>query len=312
MNNNQIKPFKETSISTCTILAYTNMLFDLDKFINSIDLFHYTINSTDLTKKGIINKKKIRTPYGTIWHARYADDIRGVILPKKNKRKPKNNDIKVDVTKRRTGYFRNQVMIELSLGLDRGNVNIMLFKNHFKIAGCKQIDQAKEVVNIIWNKYINPSNCWEVTAKGETNPTIVIEEKMKNRGFRFDFNINRSALNTLMNDEKYRNFVNKSSYDATNATNVKIEMYIQKPEEYKMDIVEFKKDETGTYIPEWYETTENNYANKKREKDATFLAFSSGQVNVSGRYDEYMEKLYDFFVSEVYKHRDQVMEQINL
>jgi hypothetical protein len=216
-------------------------------------------------------------------------------------------------------------MFELSGGTY--TKNFMLFKNSFKLAGCKDIKETMEIIEIFWNYHLKNSGCW--TVKEGTQPTIILEEVMKNRKFKFDFNIDRDGLHYLMNEPEYAKYVNKSRYDTTNSTNVKIEMPTVVPKDYKMHklvcVGENLKAEIPVPLKEgwepacgfpspfgaWTLTDTNPYNVKKRKlKPTTFIVFSSGQVKISGRYDAWIETLLKFFVDTVIEHRDDVEEKI--
>ncbi len=134
--------FSSLQTSIKTIMVYTNMEFDIAKIFEEIPITEIDVPYTKRNKK--IDKKRIVAPYGAIFSTQRKKDIRGVDvrqkLTKKKKPKPGNERTKVrKVNEKKIDHFLNQIMIDLSIGYL--NLNIMMFKDSFKIAGQSRFKQ---------------------------------------------------------------------------------------------------------------------------------------------------------------------------
>lgn len=182
--------FENLKCSTCTIMVYTNLEFNMKNIFMHTYRTHVLVPLTKKQKN--VDKRKLIAPYGSIISLQYGNSIRGVDLRKKKKKwcpmcQPKDvNDVKImtvtDVLKKsdiqnewddimdiwhncnKCGYlykkdklehFLNQVTVLLSLK-KKPILNIMLFKNSIKIAGCKNETDAIEAIMILWENYLVP------------------------------------------------------------------------------------------------------------------------------------------------------------
>lgn len=152
------------------------------------------------------------------------------------------------------GYFLNQLTCVLSIG-DK-LLNIMIFNNKYKIAGCKNIGQAQEAIAILWH-YIKDveeavsyiKNTEKLQGKAEENepefetiktilkrenvrPEFIFDIVMTNIDFFIGFPIDRVKLNKLMNNAKYKDIVKMSSFETTGSTNVNIKFHCPKIEKF--------------------------------------------------------------------------------
>jgi len=203
--------------------------------------------------------------------------------------------------------FLNQGTVVLAL--EDVILNIMLFKNNFKIAGCKNNDDAAESTMILWEDYIRNIDGAYTIPKGE-DPKFLFRLVMRNVDFRLGFAIDRQKLNQLMNDPKYGDKINMSQCETTSHTNVNIKMYSRKPTGFYYDCLVIP---SNTKIkPYFIQMSDNPYRPKKPKKKEyiTFIVFSSSEVILSGRYEKNMKQMYEFFVAETYKHRDLIEEKI--
>lgn len=395
-----LKPFESLQTSTSTIMVYTNVIFDKQKIFESIKLTEIDVPLTK--KQGNPDKKKLVAPYGAIVSVQYQTYIRGIDLRKKKKRwctvcqpikvSQEGEETKImTVTEKldpvegtdmfaikyfcakcqktykpeelyKINHFLNQVTIVLSTGT-QPLLNVMLFRDSLKFAGCKGMDDAVEGTLILWQDCIfspketskwyapagsdssayastgsdssakkrkglvfdpsrtqGPSNTigtdlWRLK-KGAKTPRFVFENVMKNVDFRIGWAIERPALNLLMNDEKYADNIFMSQYESTGHTNVNIKMYSRKPAGFTYDCLVIPLDEKKA--PGFIKLTDIPYkSEKKKKKDAskdkyvTFIAFSSSEIILSGRYDKNMEEMYNFFVKTVFSHRKHIEERLD-
>lgn len=381
-----LRPFEELDTSTATTMVYTNMFFDTRKIFESIKITEVEIPRTK--KQGNVDKKKLAAPYGAIISVQSATHIRGVHIRKKKKRwctvcqpikvTPEGEEVQVyTVTEQldpvpstdmfaimyycskcqksyepaelyKINHFLNQITIVISTG-KQPLLNVMMFKDNLKFAGCKGIDDAVEAILILWQDYIfspNETSYWfpggpkslvynpKVTKgtsgtlgtdlwrlkKGAKSPRFVFETVMRNVDFKIGWPIERPALNLLMNDEKYSKNVFMSQYESTGHTNVNIKMYSRKPKDFMYDclVIPIDSPDGGPLRkPRFIQIPDIPYkSEKKKKKDATgeqyitFIAFSSSEIILSGRYDKNMKEMYDFFVRTIFNHRKEIEERL--
>jgi hypothetical protein len=187
----------------------------------------------------------------------------------------------------------------------------MLFKNSLKIAGCKNEEDAAEVLLVLWQDYItNIEDSWKLKTS-EKHPKFIFDVVMRNVDFKLGFFIDRENLNYLMNSSKYKDNVFMSQYESTGQTNVNIKMFSNKPDNFTYDclVIPIK----NKYKPYFITVNENKYKNSKKKekiKYITFIVFSSSEIILSGRYDEVMKKMYEFFVTTAFTNRKDIEETI--
>jgi hypothetical protein len=219
---------------------------------------------------------------------------------------------------KKINHFLNQITIVLSVGT-QPLLNIMMFKDSFKVAGCKSLNDAVEAVLILWQDYIygyrnkigaDGAKAWSLKP-GEETPKFIFETVMRNVDFKLNFPIERSALNSLMNRAEFSKKVFMSQYEATGHTNVNVKMYSVKPNGFLYDMLVIPDPEV--WQPYFVKAEVNIFKTpKKKSKPAyvTFIVFSSSEIILSGRYDENMKEMYEFFVGTVFSHRGLVEEKL--
>lgn len=282
-------------ISTKTIMVYFSIDFDI-KLIAS-NRFKFIDTSrvvAPLTKKNKqIDRKKIKAPYGDIFSSDYQGNIIGLDLRKKKK------------TTSRIPYFLNQIMFFVSLG--DMNVNVMMFKNKFKISGCKTDDHAMQTVKIFWYKFRSTENIKDnfFSLKPKFDyPFFILETVMMNTGFNLKYYIRRKELNKIMNDPEYKDKVLLSQYESTTHPNVNIKMFSTCPVDHtfvkmELDTCPINKDIESfcKFNCTYTQVFENVFKKEKKKVDQdTFIVFSSGQVIVTGRYLSKMIENCNFFM----------------
>lgn len=345
-----VPEYRELKTSTRTVMVYSNIIMDLDKVFQNLPITEIDIPS--LTKKNKnIDKKKLKAPYGAIISVQKGIQYRGIDLRKRKKhwcaascRETINRgskvvdistvvevpsqiegtdiyEIKYFCTKCERYYtirelkkivnFLNQVTVVLSIG--DIILNIMMFKDNFKIAGCKKGDDAVEAMMILWQDYISKisskTGAWTKKLDFKTEqPRFIFRLVMRNADFKLDFYIDREKLNELMNRSQYSDKIYMSQCETTGNTNVNIKMYTQEPVDYQHDCLVMPRGKEAYFI----KVDDNPYMTKKpgKKEYATFLVFSSSKIILSGRYEDDMKDMYEFFVKEVMKHRDLIEEKI--
>ena len=144
---------------------------------------------------------------------------------------------------KKINHFLNQLTIVLSIG-KQPLLNIMMFKDNLKIAGCKDEIDAHEAILCLWHDYLSkiphsfcfmddvPRNGTDVHRNGTDVPSLakmkfIFDGVMRNVDFNLGFPVERVVLNEVMNEPRYREKVYMSTYEAMGPTNVNIKMYAQ-------------------------------------------------------------------------------------
>lgn len=347
-----LKPFRELRTSTSTVMVYTNIKFNIPKIFEKIRLTEVDVPRTKKQKN--VDKKKLEVPYGHIISVQSKTKIRGVDIRKKKKHwcticQPvkivDDKVIKIFTIKeeleqigdtdaymimyncdrckklyhpsemKKINHFLNQLTVVLSVGT-QPLINIMLFKDNLKLAGCKSIDDAMEAILVLWQDFILPNpDLWKLK-KGASNPRFLFETVMRNVDFKIGWPIERPALNELMNDPLYEDKVYMSQFESTNHTNVNIKMYAERPADFTYEVLIIPLNpKKSPYVTRYKENPYKSEKKKKREakedKYVTFIAFSSSEIILSGRYDSNMEEMYNFFVHTVFTHKDEIEEKLD-
>ena len=343
-------PFSKLQTSTKTVMVYSNINLDFGKIFENIKITF--IETPLTKKKKNVDKKKLKAPHGSIISIQYENKFRGINLKKSKKywcsvncrmtKKVQEDDMETKINTitekfvliegtdiHETQYycsncekyytlkqlkkiinFLNQVTIVMSLG--KLNLNIMMFKDNFKIAGCKGDKDAEEAMIILWENYIKhiaSGYSIKINHLGNYDPTFLFRLVMKNVDFKLGFYIDREQLNKLMNKKEYNKIVFMSQCETTGHTNVNIKMFCNKPEDYMYECMVLHSDESIS--PFFSRIKDNPYKMEKRKNDRiTFIVFSSSEIILSGRYDSEMEKAYNFFVDTVFNHRQIIEEKI--
>lgn len=337
-----VPEYKDLKTSTRTVMVYCNISFDLQKIFESIKITD--IEAPLTKKKKNVDKKRLVAPYGAVISLQKETRIRGIDLRKAKKHWcpacqvviiKEEREIKVltveerltlipdtDIkeiqyfcTKCETYFtlrqlkkiinFLNQITIVLSIG--KIILNIMLFKNNFKIAGCKDDDDAIEASMILQQNYILPSGGWALRTD-EKHPRFVFCLVMRNVDFRLGFFIDRKELNRLMNEQKYSSKIFMSQHESTAHTNVNIKMFAKKPKGYMHDCLVMPQNKDPYFV----KLKHNPYKPKKKKKPkyTTAIVFSSSEIILSGRYEETMRKSYEFFVKTAVSNRGLIEEKL--
>ncbi len=337
--------FDDLKTTTATVMVYTNLTFNLNEIFKTLPINEIEVPLTKKQKN--VDKKKLSAPYGYIISVQSVTQIRGVDLRKKktrwctvcqpyrkaNGRESKVNTISeylesspdTDVKsikyycskcqwsydpcqQKKISHFLNQLTIVLSVGT-QPLLNIMMFKNNLKIAGCKDKDDAIEAIMILWQEYfIHHPDTWKLK-KGAISPRFQFDGVMRNVGFGFGFPLEKDELNDVLNDDKYSETVFMSHYESTSQPSVNVKLFSEKPADhtYECLVMPFDKKPYIVAIPEL------TYRKKKKKdgtKFTTAIIFSSSQAILSGKYHANMKEAYEFLVDVIFRHRKLVEERI--
>lgn len=354
----KILPFEELKTSTCTVLAYSNVQFDLARIFTGLYITKVDVPLT--TKKRAVDKKKLSAPYGAIVSTSCSNMYRGINMKSHrthwcaaNCRRMRTNNKGREVKKdtiveesfliegtdvyqiryfctdckqyytlrqlEKNTNFLNQTTIEISIG--EIILHIMVFKDNFKVAGCRTVDDAVVAIRILWEDHIRHMKPtlgirpWQMGKKWQDqDPRFLFRLVMRNINFSIGFCIDRERLNRLMNEEKYRDVVHMSQCETTGNTNVNIKMHTHKPKDHRFYTLEYPKSTLRQKVcePVVLGLADNVYGTKKKDKKiwTTMVVFSTSQVILSGRYPEVMKKRYQFFIDELIRNRHKIEEKI--
>jgi len=203
--------------------------------------------------------------------------------------------------------FLNQVTIVLSIG--DIIVNVMLFSDSIKIAGCKRETDSSETTLILWQDYISKIPGSYQLKPSYEEPQFLIDLVMRNVDVNVGFFIDKVKLNSLMNKKKYSEKVYMSSCESTGHTSVNIKMYSSKPEDFKYNCLVIP-DEGEPYFKQ---IEENVFRDKKKGKKpvyTTFIVFSSSEIILTGRYERNMREMYNFFIDIIMKNKSSIEEKL--
>ena len=335
--------FDDLIPSTKTITIYCNVKFNRKKIFHNIPIQNYNIKYDLTKKKKNIDKKKVKAPYGSIVGTsngiyfrgmkfnskkyfcpecqifRTKGNIKKKVLTieeeidedhgneiKKIKFKCRNCEQYYDLSNhKKIVYFLNQTPIVISLGSKL--FNVMMFDSTLGIQGCKKVEDAMEVVMILWEEYIlKIPNSYSLLDDGVYHqPLFIFSESMTNVKYKLGFYIDREKINSLMNKPKYNNYIYMSQFEATGHTGVNVKMYSNKPDNMKYKTLVYNEDHFETVY-----VKNNVYDKKKKKRFNTFIVFSSSEIILSGKYYESMKESYNFFNSIIEKNKDQIKEVI--
>lgn len=336
----QQPPFEKLKTTTITVVTYANMTFSFAELFNRLNPVKVK-NPPRTKKKGNVNKKAIKANNGDILSLSIENRFKGLNLRPnkkkwcvvncrevkyKGKKEVKVNTLEPFVSSRKgnvsyisfycskcehtfgfddikkISHFLNQLTFDIFY--NGSVVSVMMFKSKLKMAGCKSIQDAVEIMKIIWS-YVNVHpDCWSFHRRTSVKPRFIIEPTMKNINFYFGFPNNRSNLKKIFNSKVYSDVVILSSRESTSQTNVKIKIRTTVPEGYKYLCLKYTNDK-----PKLVLINRNRY-NSKPPKPMTIIVFSSSKTTLSGRYDEEMKRAYDFFLNVCQSRRPELEEKL--
>lgn len=338
--------FDDLVPSTKTITVYCNVKFNRLKIFKEIPIQEKNIEYDLTKKKKNIDKKKVKAPYGSIVRVSNGIYFRGMKFNSKKYFCPicqvvrvkgniikKVNTIEEEVDEeyenqhgmkrvifkcnnchqyyepnefKKIVHFLNQTPIVVSL--EKRLVNVMMFDNTLCISGCKKMEDAMEVVMILWEEYlIKIPNSFKLNDDGVYHkPMFIFTTVMSNIGYNLGFYIDREKLNSLMNRPEYSDHIEISQFKPTAHTGVNVKMFSN-----VSDNVRYK---TLIYDDDHFEmvyVNKNVYGKKNKKKENnTFIVFSSSEIILSGKHYESMKSSYNFFNNIIEQNQDYIKEVI--
>lgn len=264
------------------------------------------------------------------------------ILFRRSKETNNFNDIKIinylcpqcdTVYNGKLEYFLNQVTILISLGGSH-IINVMLFKDSIKITGCKSENDAISIVMILWENYLLPlisedskSDFVKLIERGESisskvrsvspltkNPYFKVEKErvefvfetvMKNIDFFLGYNIDREALNMLMNSKKYSKYIFMSNFEPTGQTSVNIKMFVKRPTKQRFTCLYYPHGNRPK-LKDIESITQYKRPKRAKPKYNTFIVFESSKTKLSGCYDRDMCRVLKIFLTIIGENKNSI------
>lgn len=310
-----------TEFSTKTIIAFTNIIIDIEKFFKYMPVYDICIECKNSRKKRLkdlyhIDDKVENIPDGSLICVKWNNKTRGVVLKTASVVRNYNEN-----KKKRDKYFLNSVTTNLFFKSKKGEqmvdklVNIKITKTgKFQITGCKNDDLAIRAIHFLYKNMIDVEKwigekLFTIEEKLQNIDTknkcvIILQTVMKNRNVNIGFSINREALDLLIN-RYYKDYI--SIFDGTTSgAGVNVKTIIEKD-----DIEDFIYSEltySGEVIRNVYNGTEFQNIMKKKDGYHTFLCFKSGSCIHSGRGNRMVET-FNKFIDILKQHKNEIEEK---
>ena len=297
--------FNSIKFSTHTIIAVSNITFDINLLFNYLPVTDYTVVKR---KRGRKKKIEYTDPNkdvvpGSIISVQKNTLVRGVVIKKKKESK-KNN------------YFLNAVTVIVVL--EEGKlINVKISKNgKFQITGCKESKHFLQCIKHIYDrikdseKYIGENI---ITYKNLNNKDVrfVFNIVMKNKDFNIGFYIDRYKLDSFIGSNT--NYISLFEPEVNTGVNIKISN--KNPYDTQFYSLNIKENKEVVYEYTNFEEYLTYLTEKERKKEHakikhhTFLVFCSGAVIMSSAGID-MENVYKEFMNLVLHNRNKFEEKI--
>lgn len=297
-----IPDFSSIKISTETIIAVSNLTFDLNLLYNYLPVTDYVVVKR---KRGRKKKTEVLDPNrfipaGSIISVQNKTNVRGAVIKKKKESKT---------------YFLNSITVIIVL--EEGKmINVKISKNgKFQITGCKENRHFLKCVEYIYSHVKNSERQIGEPICGlknsDTYPRVIFNVVMKNIDFKAGFSIQRDKLDTFISV----NTDFTSHYEGSITTGVNIKIKSKRPYDSKLNCLELFNDGTNNVsmvdYSEYLLFLDDKEKKKemKKEKYHTFLVFCSGSIIQSGSGPD-MENVYKEFMSILIQNRKHFEEKL--
>jgi TATA-box binding protein (TBP) (component of TFIID and TFIIIB) len=305
--------FDGIKVSTKTFIVITNIILDIKALFDFLPITKYI-----LVPKRRGRKKKIEPqdpnkdiPFGSIITLEYQNDLRGIDLKKKKRKKDKGNG-------KRGSYFRNSVTIVMIMNGKK--INYKVSRNgKFQMTGCKSYQQAESCVKCFW-EYIRDNNkiyklkIVDDNIKSPVLKTIFVPA-MRNIDFALNFKVDREKLDEYFNTNTPYHSLLETSFGYTG---VNIKIPIAKPiQEQQLKQIKWvngkwKQPETVPYSDYLKMLPEKDQQKKlKKRRYNTFLVFHSGKCIHSGMSKVYMKNGFEEFIRIIRECYDYIEERLD-
>lgn len=299
----QIKDFSTIKVSTKTIIAVSNLNFNLNNLYSYIPISNYNV----------IPKKRGRK-CKTIEEDTNSDLQPGSIICVKDKKNYRGVLIKNKGKKSKNSYFLNSLTVVVVIN-DKKIVNIKISKNgKFQITGCKKESHYMEGVVYVMraiqeSQVITGEKIYELKEGYGNHPKIIFNVVMNNIDFKLGFPIQREKFDTFINMNT--DFVSQFEASVNTGVNIKIKNEnIYDDELDQITFLDYKQEETTKVeSKEFLKYLDDKQLKKemKKEKYHTFLVFSTSAVIYSGSGKD-MKDIYKKFFETVLENRSKFEE----
>ncbi len=230
-------------------------------------------------------------------------------------------------TLRKIPTFLNQITIVLCIG--DIFINIMAFGTSLKISGAKCFAHVAEALMVLWEEYLYLiPDSWAPYVENMTDVHFLLSPEMKNLHSSLNFSIDKCKLNSIMNEEIYKDIVDMSQCEPTSATHVNIKMNDIKPTDFMYDVLVYpnslingislensclKDVNLSITNPHFIYHANKLYApikQKQKISATTFIVFSSSQIILTGKYMKNMKEMYEFFINIINTRKEELRECI--
>ena len=275
-------------------MCYTNAELDLFRIFWRIPIYKAEqINDTPSKAYSWIAN------FGEVWHASSKWGVRGVPFTR--------------------SIFVNQAMIYITMESEGElyNINVMISRNALKLVGCRHVNDAYVVVDVLWRDYIrrSGSDAWSFrTGMGESKEVhFLFWPVMLNVTSKGDFPVYRSRLCQTIN-QNYAHEGITANFESSCDTNVRVNMIEEKRDWYRFACLAYPANGTGD--GKWRVFKTNPYEKNGKSMNGiyqmSFIVFSSAQVTISGRILSEMERCYTQYIKILERHRDEIEEKIGI
>lgn len=315
----EIKTFEMLNCSTQTVIATSNMWYDIDSLVKLLPITEYTVVKT---KRG--RKKQIKEinpndniPIGSIVCVKNGKSIRGVEVHNRTKSKKKEKEIKNPT--RVSNCFPHSItlIIVVENVPEIKWVNVKISRNEkMHLTGCKTQEQyilavkwifyhIYQIEKISGEKYMGINPIFDTL----THSRFIFNVVMKNIDNSAGFEIDRKKIDTFLN--KYTSF--SSTFEvSSNSVNIKKKKLCAHDNELVcLDIFNENESKVSKVnYTEFLKYHDNKQVKKieRKDKHHTLLLFSSGKYILSGsNTHELSSVFYEFH--EILKNNRDVFEK---
>jgi hypothetical protein len=303
MKTLNVKIFDDIRVSTKTFTANTNIIIDIHKLFDIIEVTPYEVlpKKRGRKKKGEVAAAKPEIEYGSIVTVKCEGNMKGVDLKPKSKKKGQS-----------MSWFRNAVTIVIMLDKP---INFKVCKNGtFQMTGCTKDEHPEMCVEAVWKLIKNDPSIYTFT-RSPDNFEVLIVPSMRNIDFDLGFNVDRDKLRKYLNRETVGlHCLLETSFGYT-GVNIKIPL---QESNHNMEICKIVYTNDGeiiktttNYLEYLGVLDEKNRTKKQNEtRYNTFLVFHSGKVIFSGLTADFMRDTYYSFMKIIETAIDDIEEKL--
>lgn len=299
----QIKDFSSIKVSTKTIIAVSNLNFNLNNLYTYLPVSNYNVIPKKRGRKCKTVEEDLNSELspGSIVCIKERKNFRGVLVKNKGK-KSKNS------------YFLNSLTVVVVIN-DKKIVNVKVSKNgKFQITGCKRDSHYIEGIVYIMraiqeSQKITGEKIYELKEGFGEYPKIIFNVVMNNIDFKIGFPIQREKFDTFINMNT--DFVSQFEASVNTGVNIKIKNEnIYDDELDQITFLDYQKEENSKVeAKEFLKYLDEKQLKKemRKEKYHTFLVFSTSAVIYSGSGKD-MKNVYKKFFETVLQNRSKFEE----